>query len=423
MEVTPEDDPAVQRISANYATWHASGAALAFVDSASGGVKVWFKESGRLIKLPHVRAASPGALYLPRNIAWRPDQLVLAVGGSDGSITLWNDLTASSLTKFTLRAAGDPVLVLAWSPDGGTVAAVSSSDKGRIDLWNPDIGALRGNLADAALGPITDLAWRPGENILAAVSESGKIHLWNTDTDASLAVFGQESSSENNRLAWSPDGTRLASAYTASVIRFDGAFDTAGRVVIWDNIGHAVRTLTGRTDAVLGLAWHPDSRRLVTHNRIDEPDASSVGRILVWDTVTGQQITALQPPNTSNLLGMAWEPSGQALTIWSWWEGIMQAPEAYTGEICSWLNRNLGYQDWRRLAGARLYRPACPNLPRPAALNPLADRDEDLLLEWATTLEGGLMLAGLGVLLLGVLGLVIRRIVRWVREQRRLRQA
>ncbi len=426
----PEAGQTSQPVSASYAAWHASGQALAFIDRVSGGAKVWFKTSQRLVELPDALADSYRAIDAPRRIAWHPDQLVLAVGDSDGSITLWRELAGGNPVSTTLQSGGPPVTVLSWSSDGRTVAAAygaaaPSDDKEyRIDLWDPDARVVRRRLTlDPALSPIADLAWRPGGNALAAVSEYGEIRLWSADTGSQSALFGQESLSAGNRLAWSPDGSQLAAAYKVQVPRFDGIYQTAGRVVIWDARGRAIRTLTGVTDEVTGLAWHPDGRRLATSNAVEVPflyeAAHTAGRVQVWDVATGRLDATLQPPDTSVVLGVVWEPSGKALTIWPAWGDILQTPEVYTGKICGWLNRNLGYQDWRRLDTARLYRPACPDLPRPATPNPLHDRDEDLLLEWAATLEGGLMLAGLAILLLGALALAVWQVARRIRKQGR----
>jgi WD40 repeat protein len=54
-------------------------------------------------------------------------------------------------------------------------------------------------------------------------------------------------------VAWSPDGTRLASAGRDSTVR------------VWDAASGAPQaTLTGHTDRVQAVAWSPDSTRLAT---------------------------------------------------------------------------------------------------------------------------------------------------------------
>lgn len=62
--------------------------------------------------------------------AYAPDEGLMAVGGSDGSIKVWDVLARRSLTTF---AEGAPVAALAFSPDGETLFA--SDDRGALNLW------------------------------------------------------------------------------------------------------------------------------------------------------------------------------------------------------------------------------------------------------------------------------------------------
>jgi WD40 repeat protein len=90
------------------------------------------------------------------------------------------------------------------------------------------------------------------------------------------ATTGQETLSHEGRtgelygVAWSPDGTRLASgaqeAHSASV---------GGTVKVWDpTTGQEALTLKGHMAVVSGVAWSPDGRRLAS--------ASPDGTVKVW---------------------------------------------------------------------------------------------------------------------------------------------
>ncbi|MEQ1698306.1 MAG: TIR domain-containing protein [Hyphomicrobiaceae bacterium] len=70
--------------------------------------------------------------------------------------------------------------------------------------------------------------------------------------------------------AWSPDGTRFATA----------SWDASARV--WDSAsGLEIARLVGHEDALLSLAWSPDGKRLVTTSK----DRTA----RVWDALTGKQ--------------------------------------------------------------------------------------------------------------------------------------
>lgn len=83
---------------------------------------------------------------------------------------------------------------------------------------------------------------------------------------------------------WSPSGTVLASA----------ADD--GRVLIWDTKGIVQRALH-LVGSVRGVAWSPDSKRLV---------AGSNTQISFWDVLTGQRLALSAHRHTQMVTGLAW---------------------------------------------------------------------------------------------------------------------
>jgi len=108
-------------------------------------------------------------------------------------------------------------------------------------------------------------------------------------------VFAQTSGTMTY-ISWSPDGSRIASAYNDGSIR------------IWDATTNQV-LLELQTDKSRGvtITWSPDSTRLASAS-------GESGLIRIWDTTNGQQITEFQGHSTSvGLEFVAWNPNGTML--------------------------------------------------------------------------------------------------------------
>src|SRR6266496_1091051 len=100
---------------------------------ASGGwdatIKLWEVASGRELLTLH-RAWST------TSIAFSPDEQTLAVGSTDKTITIWDIATGKELR--TLQGHTDYVWSVAFSPDGQTLAS-RGADK-TIKLWSVATG-------------------------------------------------------------------------------------------------------------------------------------------------------------------------------------------------------------------------------------------------------------------------------------------
>ena len=101
-----------------------------------------------------------------------------------------------------------------------------------------------------------------------------------------------------NAVAWSPNGTRIAS----------GSND--GTVQVWDasDGGHAYR-YHGHTRKVTSVAWSPDGKRIAS--------GSDDGTVQVWDASDGGHVYRYHG-HTAEVVAVAWSPDAprSPLALW-----------------------------------------------------------------------------------------------------------
>ncbi|MBN1123274.1 MAG: hypothetical protein JXJ17_19540 [Anaerolineae bacterium] len=122
---------------------------------------------------------------------------------------------------------------------------------------NPYAGPVpEGALMRLGKGSINEFALSPNGDYLAIASSIGVFVYW-LDTLAQVWYGSTESSTVS--VAWSPDGTRLASGVWDLESRF-------GSVILWNVAdGQRIRTLEGCADPVFGgVVWSPDGTRLAS---------------------------------------------------------------------------------------------------------------------------------------------------------------
>jgi WD40 repeat protein len=122
-------------------------------------------------------------------------------------------------------------------------------------------------------------------------------------------IQAQNQNNEVRSIAWSPDGTRIALGGGPIFCDEDPEVDSSLYAIsILDaNTGQQVNSFDGHVCAVNSVAWSPDGTRLAS--------AGDDGTAIVWDTLTGQRVSALQDSygRGVRVTGLAWSPDGQSL--------------------------------------------------------------------------------------------------------------
>jgi WD40 repeat protein len=241
------------------------------------------------------RLLGPGLAGL-QSVAFSPGDGVLAAGGDDGTVRLWN-----------VHQPGHPVLAggplagpgtatsLAFSADGRTLAVASST--GTVRIWGvsaPDRPVLLDRLA---MGPVNSVAFSPDGRLLAAGSSDGRVFVWSAGRLSSVnAGVGQV-----NGVAFSPDGRLLA------------AGGSTGRIRLWDVSGAGLRAgvlVSGPANGVNAVTFSPDSRTLAA--------GSNNSQVWLWKLGAGHpaRLASLTGPR-SWVYSVSFSPDGTTIAAGS----------------------------------------------------------------------------------------------------------
>jgi WD40 repeat protein len=159
---------------------------------------------------------------------------------------------------------------IALAPNGETV--VTCGEDGTLRLWNPQSGAVDKIEPDVVLRnrrPAVALAYSAdGKRFAAGGSDS--IALWNVSDGVETARL-KSRSGDISGLAFSPDGTRLASS------------SKDWPILLWDVASQRVSAaLNGHTAAVNSVSYSADGKQLIS--------GGEDGTVRVWDAVSGREL-------------------------------------------------------------------------------------------------------------------------------------
>ncbi len=203
-------------------------------------------------------------------VVFNTQDTMLASGGYDKTIRLWNPATSAEIRK--MRGHSDRLFAMALSPDGNTLA--TGSDYAAIKLWNLDSGSemrtLRGNKFD-----VSSVAFSPDGGTLASGSWDKTVRLWNVASGENSFSF-PEQSDRVLAVAFSPDGKTIAS----------GNAGNGKNLKLWNVLAPTLkpRTLEGHPGMITSLAFS-GSGRMVASGSFGKDD--NKGEIKFWNFATG----------------------------------------------------------------------------------------------------------------------------------------
>jgi len=271
---------------------------------------------------------------LPIPIAFSPDGANLIMGCESNQIHIWNIQTSkiaqtlSSPNPYMQPLIDGSSLIytypqIAVSPDGKTVVGVGIDAQRKILVWDAETGKLLRSLAGHESGwQLMETAFSPDGRIL--VTAHADILLWNTQTWDSL---GPLVALERNKrtpvfsLAFSPDSKILA---VGSFRRELPNTRVTGPIFLWDvSTRKFLRVMEKHEGVVEALAFSPDGSSLAS--------AGWDAKIRFWNVQTGEQLRVFAD-DEAPILSIAFSPDARLLASGSW-DGVVRLWDVETGVV------------------------------------------------------------------------------------------
>lgn len=285
-----------------------------------------------LITVPFMIKGKPLQILLSgdsaTSLAWSPDGQMLAIGSSNNKVNLWDIQNNKIRRSIQLNSN---IVSLIWSPDSTLIASGTWTENKEpsVILWDADTGD-----AVQAIGIPTQrlraLSWSPDGKVISIGLEENTILFWNIENDVADILDFQDD--EILSLEWSPSGGFLAAGLqdgTVAVID-SSTHELLDRLIYSPNgMGY-----------IAGIAWSPDGTSLASAFCDFESSPSATCHLVVWDPTNGQYRQVFQSGDY-DVTSVDWSPSGRYIAS-AYLSGDVTLYNSQTGALARTLNTSLG---------------------------------------------------------------------------------
>lgn len=323
---------------------------------------------------------------LGQTSAFSPDGALLATGGRDGVIRLWDRRTGAFTTVGPKIAE---ITRLEFLPDGRQM--LSSDAGGTLQVWDVDAGEPSGPPMSTPGQGILSLAMSEAGDLAVAGYSDGSVRLWDVASRQLAWPAWKAGKGIIPTVGFVEDDTRVAAVAldgTATLYLLDVGNGTktdemsigsdffmafgpndrmvAGRIdgnvtfmtgLDGENIDEA-KVTAGHNDAVIAVALSPDGRFAATGAR----DHS----VRIWDAETGSAIGRPLPEGTSMATMLTFSSDGKTLASGSTDDNSTRLWPVSAGvdDLCAKLTANMSHKEWNEWVSPDIdYVQACPDLP------------------------------------------------------------
>ena len=236
-------------------------------------------------------------------LAWSPDGTIVASGGWDCRLILWDATSGKLLRQLETSPKDEPktetVVALAFSMDGKRL--ISGSFDTCIRHWDVASGAEVKDLLHNASGWVSDVVVLPSGKSYVTADYSGAVTLWDIDTANRIRTMMCGNFCDT--VAVSPDGKTLVSGNRDNAVRF------------WDvETGQQKLSQECKHGSVYAIVFSPDGSRIVTGHH----DGSSI----LWNVQSG----AVEQRFSGNSKGVKQ----------LFWNGAAVTSVGWDKKICTW---------------------------------------------------------------------------------------